>query len=160
VGDPGAAAAGPIYSTAVTKWREIAEPMYLGTGSDLTSDQLMPVYAATQQMMVHPGTTADHKQQAEQVMKLVLRLRFWPMLRGRFGAEHRQLLQPGYDALGIAQPEWATMTRKALKAHVDAVKKALETKPEAKAHKALLEQYIVQGIYLLTDEKAIHPDWI
>lgn len=160
VGDPGLAEAGPLYSAALTKWREIAEPMYLGDGADLTSAQLMPVYTSIQQMMAHPGTPADRKERAEKVMKLLLRLRFWPLLRQRFGEEHKEKLQPAYDALGIAQPNWSTMTRKALKAHVEAVKKALETKTEAKAQKPLIEQYIIKGIYELTDDKAVNPDWI
>jgi hypothetical protein len=160
VGDPGLAEAGPLYSTALTKWREIAEPMYMGDAGDLTSPQLMPVYTAIQQMLSHPGTPADRKERGERVMKLVLRLRFWPLLRERFGAEHKAKLQPAYDAIGIAQPEWASMTRKALKAHVEAVKKALETKPEAKSHKDLLDKYLIKGLYELTDDQAIRPDWI
>lgn len=160
VGDPSLAEAGPLYSTALTKWREIAQPMYDGTGSDLSSDQLMPVYTAIQQMMSHPGTPADRKERAEFVMKLVLRLRFWPLLRERFGAEHKAKLQPAYDALGMTQPSWASLTRKALKAHIEAVEKALKEKPEAKSHKDLIEKYLQKGIMQLEDKDAINPDWI
>lgn len=159
VGDPSLAEAGPLYSTALTRWREIGQPMYDGSGTDLTSDQLMPVYSAIQQMMAHPGTPADRRERGERVMQLVLRLRFWPLIRERFGAEYRDKLQPAYDALGIAQPDWAKLTRKALKAHVDAVKKALE-QPEAKAHKDLLEKYLEKGIFLLEDKDVIKSDWI
>lgn len=159
VGDPGLAEAGPLYSNALTKWREIAQPMYDGSGADVTSPQLMPVYTAIQQMMAHPGTPADRKERAQKIMQLVLRLRFWPLIRERFGTEYGTLLQPAYEALGLTQPNWASLTRKALKAHVDAVTKALE-KPEGKSQKALLEKYIVKGIYELTDEKVIKSDWI
>lgn len=160
VGDPSLAAAGPLYAEALRKWREIAQPMYDGSGSDLASDQLMPAYVAIQQMMAHPGTPADRKQRGEHVMQLILRLRFWPLVRERFGAEYRDKLQPAYDALGMTQPSWASLTRKALKAHVDAVMKALEAKPDAKSHKDLLDKYLSKGILGLTDRDIIRSDWI
>jgi hypothetical protein len=149
-----------MYSFALTKWREIAQPMYDGSGSDLSSADLMPVYTAIQQMMAHPGTPADRKERAEHVMKLVLRLRFWPLLRERFGAEHSAKLQPAYDALGMTQPKWASLTRKALRAHIDAVEKAQKEKPEAKSYKDLIEKYLQKGILQLEDKDAINPDWI
>ena len=65
-----------------------------------------------------------------------------------------------YDALGIAQPEWSKITRRELKAHVEAVKKALEAKPEAKSHKELIEKYLVNGIMGLSDKQIIKADWI
>lgn len=160
VGDPSLAAAGPLYNEALRKWREIAEPMYKGLGSDLTSDQLMPAYIAVQQMYAHPGTPADRKKRGEEVMQLILRLRFWPLIRERFGNEYKDKLQPAYDALGMTQPNWASLTRNALKAHVDAVMKALEEKPDAKSHKELLEKYLNKGILGLTDMDVIRSDWI
>lgn len=160
VGDPSLAAAGPLYNEAIRKWREIAEPMYKGLGSDLTSDQLMPAYDAIQQMKAHQGTPADRRQNGERVMQLILRLRFWPLIRERFGNEYKDKLQPAYDALGMTQPSWASLTRKALKAHVDAVMKALEEKPDAKSHKELLEKYLNKGLLGLTDMDVIRSDWI
>lgn len=160
VGDPSLAAAGPLYSNAIRMWREVAGPMYEGTGPDLTSDQLMPAYLAVQQMRAHPGTPADRRQRGHVVMQILLRLRFWPLIRTRFGAEYKGTLQPAYDALGMTQPEWASRTRKQLKAHLDAVMKAVEEKPEAAPHKKLLEQYLTNGIYLLMDDKVIKTEWI
>jgi hypothetical protein len=160
VGDPSLAAAGPLYTEALRKFREIAEPMLDGSGPDLTSPQLMPVYLAIQQMMAHPGTPADRKERAEHVMQIVLRLRFWPVIRERFGAEYHDKLQPAYDALGMTQPEWKGLTRKALREHVEGVMKALESKPDATSFKPLLEQYLVKGILGLDDKTVIKPDWI
>jgi hypothetical protein len=160
VGDPGLAAAGPLYSNAIRKWREIAGPMYDGSGPDLTSEQLMPAYAAAQQMIAHPGTPADRRDNGKKVMQILLRLRFWPLVRTRFGADYKSTLQPAYDALGMSQPEWASMTRKQVKAHVDTVVKAVEDKAAAKAYKDLLERYLTNGIFLLKDEKVIKTDWI
>lgn len=160
VGDPSLAAAGPLYAQALGMWRDVAGAMYGGTGPDLTSDQLMPVYLPIQQMIAHPGTPADRKDRGKKVMQLLLRLRFWPVVRTRFGADYRAKLQPAYDALGIAQPEWASMTRKAVKLHIDTVMKAVEDKPEGKAHKDLLEKYLTNGIFLMKDEDVIRTDWI
>lgn len=160
VGDPSLAAAGPLYSAALTKWREIAEPMYMGTGKDLTSDQLMPAYMAAQQLHAHPGTPADRKKRAEAVMQLILRLRFWSLVRTRFGEEHKAKIQPIYEALGMSQPDWSKVTRIQVKEHVDAVKKALEEKPDAKGQKALVDKFLENGIYLMKDEEVIKTEWI
>lgn len=159
VGDPSLAAAGPLYTEAIRKFREIAQPMYDGSGPDLTSPQLMPAYIAVHQMIDHPGTPADRKKVGESVMQILLRLRFWPIARERFGTDYHDKLQPAYDALEMTQPEWKSMTRKAVKAHVDAVMKALETKPDAKPYKALLEQYLSKGIFGLQDNDIIRHDW-
>lgn len=160
VGDPSLAAAGPLYARALGMWRDVAGAMYDGSGPDLTSDQLMPVYLPIQQMIAHPGTPADRKERGKQVMQILLRLRFWPLVRKRFGVEYKDKLQPAYDALGMTQPDWGSLTRKAMKTHVDAVMKALKDKPEASSHKDLLEKYLTEGIFLLKDESVIHTDWI
>jgi hypothetical protein len=159
VGDPSLAAAGPLYTEAIRKYREIAQPMYDGSGPDLTSPQLMPAYVAVQQMINHSGTPANRKKQGESIMQVILRLRFWPITRERFGTDYHAKLQPAYDALAMTQPEWKSMTRKAVKAHVDAVMEALETKPDAKPYKALLEQYLSKGIFGLRDNDIIRHDW-
>lgn len=160
VGDPSLAAAGPLYSEAIRKWREIAGPMYDGSGPDITSAQLMPAYAAAQQMIAHPGTPADRRDNGKRVMQILLRLRFWPLVRDRFGKEYRSVLQPAYDAVGMTQPDWSSITRKQLKVHIDAVMKAVKEKPEAKAHEKLLDKYLTEGIFLLKDEKVIKTEWI
>jgi hypothetical protein len=111
-------------------------------------------------MIAHPGTPADRRDNGKKVMQLLLRLRFWPIVRSRFGADYKGVLQPAYDALGMAQPDWSSMTRKQVKTHVDAVMKAVDEKADAKSHKKLLEQYLTNGIYLLKDETVIKTDWI
>lgn len=160
VGDPGLAAAGPLYSNAIRQFREIAGPMYNGTGPDLDSAQLMPAYFAAQQMIAHPGTPADRRENGRNVMQILLRLRFWDKVRKGFGAEWHDKLQPAYEALGMTQPEWKTLTRKQVKAHFDEVYKALDTKPDAKAFKPLLDKYLENGIFLLKDKTVILEGWI
>jgi hypothetical protein len=160
VGDPGLAAAGPLYANAIQKFREVAQAMYDGSGPDLKSDQLMPAYLAIQQMMAHPNTPADRKKVGERVVQILLRLRFWHIVRERFGSEYHDKLQPAYEALGMAQPEWKAMTRAALKAHVDALTKGFETKPDAKSYKDLIEKYVDKGLFGLQDFDIIKADWI
>jgi len=159
VGDPAAAAAGPLYSEALRMWREIAQPMYDGSGGDLSNSALVPVYTKVQQMMSHPGTPADRRERAQHVMGLVLRLRHWPQIRERFGAEYGPKLQPLYDALKVSAPAWKSLTRKELKAHVDAMKEALKNDAAASPFKELVEHHLEKGILML-DEKIITPDWI
>jgi hypothetical protein len=160
VGDPGLAAAGPLYSNAIRQFREIAGPMYNGTGPDLESAQLMPAYLAAQQMIAHPGTPADRRENGIRVMQILLRLRFWDKVRKGFGAEWHDKLQPAYDALGMTQPEWRLLSRKQLKAHFDEVYKTLEAKPDAKSFKPLLDKYLENGIFLLKDKTVILEGWI
>jgi len=160
VGDPSLAAAGPLYARAMGAWRDVAGAMYDGSGPDLANDQLLPVYVPIQAMIAHPGTPPDRKERGKKVMQILLRLRFWDVVRKRFGAEYKDRLQPAYDALGMSQPDWASLTRKAMRTHVDAVMKALADKPEAKAHKDLLEKYLTNGIFLMKDEDVIKTDWI
>jgi hypothetical protein len=161
VGDPSLAAAGGLYTEAFRLWSEVGHPMFLGDKADLTSDQLMPTYAALQRMIAHPGTDAELRKRAVKVMDICLHLRFWPKLREKFQTTHRATLQPAYDALGIAQPDWSKMTRMALKAHMETVKKALEANADATTRfKPLFDQYLTDGLYKFKDEKVIPPGWI
>ena len=161
VGDPSLAAAGGLYTEAFRLWSDVAHPMFLGDKPDLTTDQLMPTYAALQRMIAHQGTDPDLKKRAEKVMDLVLHLRFWPRIREKFKAAHETVLQPAYDALGIAQPDWSRITRMALKAHLEAVRKAFESNADAAGkYKAVLDKYLDQGIYRFKDEQVIPKGWI
>lgn len=161
VGDPSLAAAGGLYTEAFRLWNDIGLPMFLGEKADLTSDQLMPVYMAIQRMIAHQGTPQDRRERAEHVMQVVLHLRFWPRLREKFQGAYASTLQPAYDALKIPQPDWSKITRMALKAHMETIKKALEANPDASTkHKALFDKYLTDGIFQFKDEKVIPKGWI
>jgi hypothetical protein len=161
VGDPSLAAAGGLYTEAFRLWADVARPMFDGDKPDLTADQLMPTYAAIHRMMGHQGTPQDRRERAEKVMQIVLHLRFWPKLREKFKTSYGTILQPAYDALGIAQPDWSRITRMALKAHLETVKKAFESNPDAAGkYKALLDKYLDQGIFAFKDEQVIPKGWI
>lgn len=161
VGDPSLAAAGGLYTEAFRLWNDIGLPMFLGEKADLTSDQLMPVYMAIQRMIAHQGTPQDRRERAEHVMQVVLHLRFWPRLREKFQGAYASTLQPAYDALKIPQPDWSKITRMALKAHMETIKKALEANPDASTkYKALFDKYVTDGIFQFKDEKVIPKGWI
>ena len=158
VGDPAAAAAGPLYAETVRGWRETAEPMYKGE-KDINKSSLDTYYVVLQRLLAHPGAAEDLKNNARKVFQAVLRMRFWPLVTKRFGAEYGAKLQPAYDALGIKAPSWESLKRPELKAHVDAVKKALETTPDAGGHKDAIERYLRKGLFGL-DPDIIRSDWI
>lgn len=158
VGDPSAAAVGPLFAAAVGAWRETAEPMYEGT-RDVPKATLDPVYDKIQALLAHPGANADQRAAATTARDILLRLRFWPLVRARFGTEYAGQLKPAYDALGVAMPDWSTMTRVALKAHIEALNKAVEAHPDQSAAKEVVERLVKGGLNGL-DTKVIRSDWI
>lgn len=158
VGDPAAAAVGPLFTEVVHLWQDVVMPMFVGD-RDLPKAALNPVYEKIQALLAHPGADANMRAKATKARDTVLRLRFWPLVRERFGAEHGTELQPAYDAIGVTPPTWSTLTRVGLKAHVEAVKKSLEGQPEQVAAKATLERLLFRGLDHL-DPKIIKSDWI
>lgn len=158
VGDPSAAAVGPLFNGVVRGWRESAEPMYDGQ-RDVPKATLDPLYATIQQLLAHPGASDDQRKQTARARDIVLRLRFWHLIRERFGAEYGSQVKPAYDALGIAPPDWASLTRVALRAHLEAVNKALEAHAEAADAKRIVERYLKKGLFYL-DPELIKSDWI
>jgi hypothetical protein len=158
VGDPAQAAVGPLYSEVLRGWRELGEPMAKGE-RDVPKASLDAYYLKVQELLAHPGATADQRESAGKVRDFVLRLRFWPLVAARFGSEYGSQLKPAYDELGVALPNWAELTRVSLKAHLDVVSKALEAHPDATAAKTTIERYLKTGLYRL-DPEIIKSDWI
>jgi hypothetical protein len=112
-----------------------------------------------QRLIAHPGADEDLKKNARLVFQVVLRLRFWPLVAKRFGAEYGARLQPAYAALGITMPRWEALTRVELKTHMEAVDKALKDRPDAGGHKAVIEDYLRKGLWRLEPD-VIKSDWI
>jgi hypothetical protein len=158
VGDPAGAAVGPLYAKVVRGWREIAEPMYQGT-KNVQKAALDRYYHKLQELIAHPGAAEDLRQKARLAFQAVLRLRFWPIVAKRFGTEHGAKLQPAYDALGLTTPRWPAIGRVELRAHVDAVRNALEQEPGAGGHADAIERYLMKGLYGL-DPEIIRSDWV
>jgi hypothetical protein len=157
VGDPAAAAAGPLYAETVRGWRELGEPYYDGT-KEVAKSRLDAYYLVVQRLIAHPGAAEDLKDKARKVRDVVLRLRFWPLVTKRFGSEHGEKLRPAYDHLGLQAPNWESLTRTGLKAHVEAVKKAIEEHGDG-GHGATIDAYLKKGLYGL-DPQVIKPDWL
>ena len=158
IGDPAAAAAGPLYAETVRGWQEVAEPMYKGE-KELNKSQLDAYYIVAQRLIAHPGASEDLKENARLVFQVVLRLRFWPLVTKRFGAEHGAKLAPAYEALGIPAPNWEKLKRTELKEHVERVRKALAEQGGAGGHKATFEQWLIKGIWRMEPD-IIKSDWI
>lgn len=158
VGDPSAAAVGPLFASAIGAWRESAEPMYHGD-KDVPKPALDPVYQKIQALLAHPGASEDQRKSASAARDIVLRLQFWPVVRERFGSEYAGQLKPAYDSLEVPMPDWNTMTRVGLKAHIEALKKAIEAHPDQAAAKEVIDRLVKGGLNGL-DTKVIKSDWI
>jgi hypothetical protein len=158
VGDPAAAAVGPLFTEVVHLFQDTVVPMLKGD-RDVPKPTLDQIYMKIQELIAHPGADALMKEKAGGARDLVLRLRFWPKVRERFGTEYGAQLQPAYDAIGVPPPDWSRLTRVALKAHLEAVKRALEAQPEQVAPKALLDRLLGKGLDHL-DPAIIKSDWI
>jgi hypothetical protein len=158
VGDPSQAAVGPLFADAVGAWRDVAEPMFHGD-KDVPKASLDPVYGKIQALLAHPSANADMRKSGEAARDIVLRLRFWPAVRERFGTEYAGELKTAYEALGVPQPEWRTLTRVALKAHIETLNKAIEAHADQAAAKEIVERLVKNGLNGL-DTKIIKSDWI
>ena len=158
VGDPTAAAVGPLFAAAVGAWRESAEPMYRGD-KDVPKSVLDPVYEKLQSLLAHPGANDDQRKAASVARDVVLRLRFWTVVRERFGKEYGSQLQPAYDGLGVPMPNWSALTRVGLKAHLETLKRAIESHPDQTAAKDVVDRLVKDGLNAL-DTKVIRSDWI
>jgi hypothetical protein len=158
VGDPNAAAVGPLYSECQTLWTTVGEPMFLGV-KDVTDEDLRPLYYKVQALQRNGNADGIAKGWAEMIIGKVLRLRFWvKKVRERFGQEYGPKLQPAYEALRIAPPDWSRLTRVGLKAHMDAVEKAMETNTDPMVAQ-LIDDYLKGGLWLL-DGDIIKEEWI
>jgi hypothetical protein len=159
VGDPNAADAGLLYSECQTLWTTIAEPMFLGTGDDVPEGRLLPLYAKLQALRVNAHADGMAKGFAEMQIGKVLRMRKWTTrIRERFGREYGPKLQPMYDAIGVKAPDWRSLTRKQLVAHMDAVEKALGKTTDPKISQPY-DDYLKAGLFGF-DESIIKDEWI
>jgi hypothetical protein len=158
VGDPAAAAVGPLYAEVVAKYRSLAEPMYEGL-KDTPKSDLDSYYPKIQELSVHPGASVDQKQNALGAIDIVLRLRYWKVVREKFGKVYGSELQPAYDAVGVAPPDWSTLTRPGLKAHLEQVEKAVEAHEGQAAARDTFRRLLRGGLFEL-DKTIIPADWI
>jgi hypothetical protein len=158
VGDPAAAAVGPLYTEVVRKWRTLVEPMYSGE-KDVPKSELDTFYPKIQELYVHPGASADQRKAAAEARDITLRLRFWTTVREKFGTVHGAELQPAYDAIGVKPPNWSTLTRVGLKAHIDEVDKALKAHEDKTAARDTIKKLLKGGLFQL-DPNVIKSGWI
>ncbi|MEO5705001.1 MAG: hypothetical protein ABIZ52_00755 [Candidatus Limnocylindrales bacterium] len=158
VGDPNAAAAGPLFSECQTLWENIGEPMFVGA-KDFAEPELRPLYYKLNALSRNVHADGMAKGFAAMTVGKVLRLRFWvKKIRERFGSEHGPKLQPAYDALQVPPPNWTRLTRVGMKAHMDLVDRALESNKDP-AVSELIDKYLRNGLWLL-GEDIIDETWI
>lgn len=159
VGDPAAAAVGPLFTEVARGWADVVLPMVRGD-RDADKAVLDPIYIKLQDVAAHPGADSGMRATINEAMPVVLRLRFWAThVRERFGQEYAAELGPAYQALGLQQPSWAGLTRPALKKHLGELDKAYEAHPDQAAAKATLQKLVRRGLYRLESD-VIKTDWI
>jgi hypothetical protein len=158
VGDPSKAAFGLLLTDVMSGWRQNGEPMYKGE-RDVPKSILDELYAKTQRLLAHPALPPAGRPNVEKGRDWILRLRFWPIVRERFGKEYGAELQPIYAALGVAAPDWSKLTRVGLKQHLEAVGKAVAAHPDQAGSKATIDRLLDGGLFKL-DPTIIRSDWI
>ncbi|HET7180958.1 MAG TPA: hypothetical protein VFI15_01865 [Candidatus Limnocylindrales bacterium] len=159
VGDPAQAAAGPLLAEVSRGGRELVAPYYFGE-HEVDRAVLDSFYTKLQEVEAHPGVRREVKENVTtHVIPIVLRLRHWKQIAKRFGETFGDRLKPAYDALGVAPPNWETLTRTQLKRHLEAIDKAFETHPAAAQYKGLIDDPLKKGLFKL-DSEIIKPNWI
>ena len=158
VGDPNAAAVGPLFSECQTLWQNVGEPMFLGM-KDVPEPALRSLYSKAQALSRNGNADGMARGFADMIVGKALRLRFWATkIRERFGLEYGHKLKPAYDALKITPPDWSRLTRVALKAHIELVDKALELNKDPQVSQPM-DDWLKGGLWLL-DEAVIDESWI
>lgn len=159
VGDPAAAAVGPLYTRAVQQYQDIALPMLEGD-RDVPKATLDPLYQLLQEVAAHPGADDTMRTRTGGAIDRVLRLRFWSThVRGTFGHVYQAELGPAYEALGLDQPDWDKLTRVQLKAHLEAIDEAIAEHPDQATAAATLRRLVRDGLWNF-DTTIIRSDWI
>ena len=147
VGDPSAAAVGPLYSDAVSSWRSVAEPMYEGE-KDVPKAVLDPVYMKIQALLAHQGASAEHAQGGRETARDIVAAA--PLLAQGPGPLQRRAQRDGSspptrrsasEQAGLEQHS----SRVALKAHLEALNKALKAQPDQASAKATIERLVKKG---------------
>ncbi|MBL8921584.1 MAG: hypothetical protein JNJ54_22175 [Myxococcaceae bacterium] len=83
-------------------------------GAPIPDTQRGPVrdyYNATQRLIQHPGISADERKGLEHQRDQTIRLIFYGPVSSKFQEVHGQKAAAGYQALGMAPPNFKTMTR-------------------------------------------------
>lgn len=130
---------------------------YDGT-QPLNQGTLNNAYGYIQMMLAHPDFKTDSQHDLIVTWRdVLLRLRYYDKVRKRFAADYASEIKKGYDAIGRKVPDFANITRKALKTEKAAFAAALAATPNADAQ-AFFDKYM-DGFWHLKPD-VIPSGWI
>jgi hypothetical protein len=128
---------------------------HLDGTQEVTSSSSGPMYSyfrALQRLLGRTDLEDGDRVKWDARRDVAMRLRFWPEVKVRFGAEYAPRLKKGYDALGRAVPEWKKLTRAGAFGEVA----AFESAGKADAKDAL---YLLTGLRDL-DAAIVLKEWL
>lgn len=113
-------------------------------------------YGLLQEFVAHPRAAADKKATVQLWIPIVLRLRYWSLVRERFAATYRPQIDAAYGELGWPQPDWKSITRTEVADEKSAFEVVGSGMPKAKAFG---DGPLAKGLYRL-DPAYIPTTWI
>jgi hypothetical protein len=94
---------------------------------------LNTAYYYVQMMLAHPEATADERAILNEWRDVLLRLRHHDKICGHFATKYSEQIKKAYAAIGRTPPNFAKMSRPALKAEKEAFEAAAGSNADAKA---------------------------
>jgi hypothetical protein len=157
VNDPGAGSAETAYTEAMAGFVGVGNPMIRGE-RPIEEASLNELYGRIQRVIAHPAATKDQKETMTQLMEIILRLRHWDKIRATFAATYGPDLIEAYRQIELTPPDWASISRKELTAHLAALDKAYESHADATAAHETIERLVHRGLARL-DPEVIPAAW-
>jgi hypothetical protein len=158
VHDPGKGNFATMYTQAATLFEGPVMNMMKGT-REIEHGELNRIYGRIQEVFQHPAADADQKKEAHKYMQVILRLRHWESIRRHFAETRGPELVETYKTFGLAQPNWATITRADLFQHMRAINKRSADWKGEKTVLDKLNEYVFEGLFGLENEKIIPVEW-
>lgn len=113
-------------------------------------------YGLLQEFVAHPRAATDQKAIAQEWIPIVLRLRYWSLVRERFATAYRTQIDAAYDELAWPQPDWKNVTRTEVADEKRAFEGVGNSTPKAKAFG---DGPLTKGLYRL-DAAFVPTTWI
>jgi hypothetical protein len=126
--------------------------------SPLNQSILNQAYAIIQQLLAHPELKDETLRETAVTWRdYLLRLRYYDKVCGLFASTYASQIKKGYAGIGRAAPGFSKISRKALKAEIDAFEAALKATPNADGQE-FLNNYLMP--FWKLDTTVIPATWI
>ena len=158
VHDPGKGNFATMYAQATTLFEGPVRNVMRGT-KEINQGELNDIYNRIQDVFRHPSANEYQKKDSGRMMQVILRLRHWEPIRKHFAETRTPELADTYKAIGMEQPNWATITRAELYRHMQAINRKTASWKGDKAVLDKLEDVVFKGLFDLENEKVIPVEW-